>query len=360
MGLILPLVTAAPALLAADAPFSPSQTVIVTAQKSPVMADDQTLATVTSGTILHYAEENGSWLMIPRYGAWIKRTEVLPIEKAEEHYSALLERSPTAEAFEHRGNARFALGRNDEAIKDFDEALRLQPKTASIYIHRGIAQQHAGRTELALTDYTEALKLIPDDQAALIRRGKLLIDLEQFEAATVDIDHLLKVNPNSPEGHNLRGIVLQVDGHFADALVEFDQAIEKYPRYAEAYSNRGYVHKQMDNFEAAVQDYEKAIELDSTLPEPLNDAAWLLATCRDEKYRDPEKSVTFAEKARTLSAEPSSDVLDTLAAAYAAAGRFDEAVATAEEAVKRAPDEHRSELVSRAELYRSGKPFVEN
>jgi tetratricopeptide (TPR) repeat protein len=86
-------------------------------------------------------------------------------------------------------------------------------------------------------------------------------------------------------------------------------------------------------FEAHISHFTKAIEIDPELSLPYNQKAWLLATCSDTIYRDGAKSVELAEKAVELN--PGTDYLDTLAAAYAEAGRFEDAIATQEKVIKK-------------------------
>ena len=93
-----------------------------------------------------------------------------------------------------------------------------------------------------------------------------------------------------------------------------------------------------------------------------NNLAWLLATHRDAGVRSPEEAVTHAERAAALSGDDPA-VLDTLAAAYATAGRFDEAVATSNRAVRMVRDRGQPELAraieERRDLYRRGRTWVE-
>jgi tetratricopeptide (TPR) repeat protein len=93
-----------------------------------------------------------------------------------------------------------------------------------------------------------------------------------------------------------------------------------------------------------------------------NNLAWLLATHRDAGVRSPEEAVTHAERAAALSGDDPA-VLDTLAAAYAAAGRFDEAVATSNRAARMVRDRGQPELAraieERRDLYRRGRTWVE-
>ena len=95
----------------------------------------------------------------------------------------------------------------------------------------------------------------------------------------------------------------------------------------------------------------------------LNLAAWYLATSPDAALRNGKQAVEFAERAARLckSAEPT--ILDTLAAAYAEAGRFDDAIRTEEKALelpsRKGQDKFDKELRNRLKQYQQGKPFRE-
>jgi tetratricopeptide (TPR) repeat protein len=342
-----------------EGPFSTSRTVIVTANKAPVMAGEETLHTASSGTVLRYSKENGPWLMIPRYGGWIKRDDVLPIEKAEEHFSAVIRTRPTAEAFHHRGVVRSETGQFAQAIADFDEAISQENKSSAMFVNRGIAKMRSGDRDAALKDFTAALEVDPDDLFALLNRSSLLLESRQLDAALVDIDSMLQAAPDFAEALNNRGVIRRLQSRFADAVADYSSAIEAFPRYAVAFANRGFAREKLGEFEAALADYAEARQLDPDLLSAYTDGAWVLATCRDEKFRDPVKAVELAEQARSKATTPSADLLDILAAAYAAAGRFDDAVATAEKAVELAPAEDKKPIIDRLETYRRKEAFVD-
>ena len=91
-----------------------------------------------------------------------------------------------------------------------------------------------------------------------------------------------------------------------------------------------------------------------------NNLAWRLATAPGE-LGDGPRAVALAEYVNDLKAGESSGELDTLAAAYAAVGRFDDAVQTAERALmiarQTAQDELAGEIAQRLDLFRQGKPY---
>ena len=93
----------------------------------------------------------------------------------------------------------------------------------------------------------------------------------------------------------------------------------------------------------------------------MTDLAWTLATSPDADIREPGEAVRLAERAASLTNRQNVRVLDTLAAAYAAAGQFAHAVVTQEDTLdlaRRAGVDQVATLIrARLELYRQGRPF---
>lgn len=123
---------------------------------------------------------------------------------------------------------------------------------------------------------------------------------------------------------------------FAKAIKLVSEIIRKggLPKVAmgELYVMRGVFWQEQHEYYRAIVDYGHAAKLMPERGEPHNNMAWILATCWNEAYRNGELAVRHAERAVKLLKE-SAPSLDTLAAAYAEAGRFPEAVATQERVV---------------------------
>lgn len=96
---------------------------------------------------------------------------------------------------------------------------------------------------------------------------------------------------------------------------------------------------------------------------PRNNLAWLRATCGDPKVRDGDEAVQLAKRAVELSSSNDAESLDTLAAAYAEAGQFVDAVAIAKQAMGLAESSAvrklAKEIEARLRLYEQGKPYRE-
>ncbi len=112
-------------------------------------------------------------------------------------------------------------------------------------------------------------------------------------------------------------------------------------------------------YRQAVALYEKARLTDPDSARTHNGLAWLLATCPDPAFRDGQKALQFALRASELSAWRNPGILDTLAAAYAECGKFQEAVRWAERAVQLATPVRKGDYYTRMECYRANKPHRE-
>lgn len=344
---------------AEESDFSPSRTVIVVTDRAEAFAGNEAVAKAPSGSVLRYSKEEGPWLLVPRYGGWINREHVVALERAVKYFDEIVQREQNAQSYQHRGIAHMSLGNYDAAIADFGRAIAAGLGDAGIYINRGVARQRRGDLQAAVEDYTRAIQIDPDSARAYDNRANALAELGRYEASLQDSNEALRLSPNFPEALNNRGVTYRFLENYESAIADYTQAIELYPHYAAAYANRGYARKQLGQYEDAVTDYSQAIALEPQHWTAHNDLAWLLATSPNEDVRDPARAVELAQTACALTGMRNPECLDTLAAAQAASGDFTAAAATAESALRTAPDEAKPAILQRLELYRNGQSFRE-
>jgi tetratricopeptide (TPR) repeat protein len=210
-----------------------------------------------------------------------------------------------------------------EAIKQFDEVLRLEPKNTEAFFNRGIAKHSSEKLTEALADFDAVLRLKPQDVDALLSRAAVRIDQQQPRMAIVDLDAAL--------GHD--------------------------PDNVDAYCTRGKIREDEGEYRLALYDYENAIRRESVNATALNCLAWLLATAPDDAIRDGKRAVEAALRAVELEDAKEWDSIDTLAAAFAETGKFAQAIRSQREALRLAPEEEHEELKSRLELYQAKKTY---
>jgi arylsulfatase A-like enzyme/Flp pilus assembly protein TadD len=269
----------------------------------------------------------------------------------------------SAEAHAYLGSALASQDQWDEAIDHFEAALKAKPENAELHDWMGVALRERGRTEEALGHFREAVRLAPGLAIAQYNLGRALKQQGKLDEAVLHYRRALDINPGLAEAHNSLGSVLGSQGRLGEAVREFRAALRAKPDDAEAHNNLGLALRLMGERDEALRHLQAALRLRPDWPVPMNEVAWILATHPDTRIRNPGEAVRLAERAVERTARRQPVMLDTLAAAYAAAGDFDRAAAVAQEAMSLAasggPVGLSGEIGTRLELYRQKKPFRE-
>ncbi len=163
--------------------------------------------------------------------------------------------------------------------------------------------------------------------------------------------HTLACTVRNSVAHNSLGIAFANQGRLDEAIVQYQAAVESNPKFTEAYYDLGIALADLGRFEEAAANYQKALQLQPNHAMAHNDLAWLRASCPEASIRNGAKAVAHAQQANRLCGGKQPGVLDTLAAAYAEAGRFPEALATARKALELATQENDLAL---ADILRAG------
>jgi tetratricopeptide (TPR) repeat protein len=163
--------------------------------------------------------------------------------------------------------------------------------------------------------------------------GLQLIGRQRYDEAIKAFSTAIELIPGDYQAYNSRGVAWALKGDFYKAIEDYNSALEIRPRYAEAYNNRGYARTQKGDLPAALADYSNALEINPLFVDAYNNKAWILATTDDKQLRNSAEAIMLAKKAVEL--DPDVASLDTLAAAYAAAGNYETAVETQQKAVQK-------------------------
>jgi tetratricopeptide (TPR) repeat protein len=225
----------------------------------------------------------------------------------------------------HRGLKWFFESNYDKAIKDFDEAIRLDPKHSRAYYSRGNAWDKKGEYDKAIQDYNEAIRL----------------------------------NPKYADAYYSRGIAWKANGEYDKAIKDFNEAIRLNPKNGNIYKIRSIAWKANGEYDKAIKDFNEAIRLNPKDMIAYNNLAFLMASCPEAKCRNGAMALKHAKKACELSGWQYADCVDTLAAAYAETGNFTEAIKRQQQAIELAPKDKKDDYKAKLELYKQGKPFRE-
>ena len=173
----------------------------------------------------------------------------------------------------------------------------------------------------------------------------------------------LQLKPDFAEAHGNLGAVLYLQDKLAEAMVHFQKHVELDPTSENARRNFALAVGRLRGPPAALAHWRWWIDFYPNDAGLLSGAAWQLAAGADASLRNGKEAVELALKAVNLTGEQEPAVLGTLAAAYAEAGRFPEAVQTARRAADLATRQKKPELAesikTKIMLYEAGKPYHE-
>lgn len=219
------------------------------------------------------------------------------------------------------------------AIAHFQESVRLAPTSAARHFNLGWALSVGGRSDEAVTEYEKTLRINPNYVNAHNNLGSVMAAQGRSAEAMAHYRHALEIDPTSAEAHNNLGSVLLYLGRTDQAFDHLRRALELRSAFPDAHYNMARLLRAQGRPKEASLQFGEALRLRPDWPAVLSDYAWMLATHSDERVRDPQRAIRLAERAVELTNQRQPAPLDVLAAAYAAGGRFDQAVTTARAAL---------------------------
>jgi tetratricopeptide (TPR) repeat protein len=284
------------------------------------------------------------------------------VDEAITQYQEALEiEADNADAQVNLGNALSQEGRVDEAITQYQEALQSKPDYADAHNNLGIALMQKGRVDEAITQYQKALRIDPNLALAHINLGLVLFQQGKVDEAITQYQEALEINPDYADARVSLGNLLLQKGRVDEAITQYQKELQSKPDNAKAENNLGNALLQKGSAGGAIAHFQKALQLEPAQPTVQNNLAWLLATCPEASLRDGKRAVELARQANALTGGENPTILRTLAAALAEAGRFSEAVESAQRALPLAGAQSNTTLAGQLQvelkLYQAGSPF---
>jgi len=230
-------------------------------------------------------------------------------------------------AHNNLGMALISKGQVDQAIAQYQKALEIQPRSALFHFNLGVAFAQKGQVDKAIEQYQKAVDLQPDYLQARNNLGDALLRTGRTDEAIAQFQEALKIWPNSTILRNNLGCIFLRQGQVRAAMAHFQRTLEIQPNNVDACQY----------------------------------LAWVLATGPEPSIRNGARAVELAQEANQLSGGGDPEIISTLAAAYAEAGRFPEAVTTARQALQLVVTQNNNAAVNALQtqigLYQAGLPF---
>jgi Flp pilus assembly protein TadD len=225
----------------------------------------------------------------------------------------------------------------------------------------GMELLETGRVEEAMADLQKALEINSNDWFAHNSLGKALVRKGRVDEAITHFRKTVELNPKLAEAYNNLGSALLQNGQAAAAIAQYQKALEINPEHAGIHNNLGLAYSQNGAAKEGMAEYEKALEINPQYADAQNNLAWTMATGPEVSLRNGNKAIELAEKADQLSKGGDPNIAGTLAAAYAEAGRFSEAITTVERAMQLATVQKNTAMVDALQIqikaYKAGIPF---
>jgi protein O-mannosyl-transferase len=304
----------------------------------------------------------GCWMA--DYNLGIVLSEQGKADQAIAHYQrAIALRPDYAEAHYNLGRLLAEQGQLDEAIGHYKKAAALNPADAEAQNNLGVTLFGIGRADDAIVHYQKALEIRPDYAEASCNLANALIAKGDFDGAIARYTACLAAIPDQEEAqYNLASALLR-KGRTDEAIVEYQKVLQVHPESADAHANLGSALLAKGRVQDAIAAYRNALRISPENVAAQSNLAWLLATSSDSSIRNGSEAVALAEHADSESSRSENHplVLRILAAAYAEAGRFDEAKKTAQQALQAAKIQGNSTLSNALRdeiaLYELGLPY---
>ena len=252
------------------------------------------------------------------------------------------------------------------SITLFSHAANVTKDNYIAHDHLAHYYRNHGNSAYAIDHYLKALQIAPHYLDTLFGIGCTYADRGDSDKAIKYFHKLLELGPHSgyaAHTHVNLGAVFRRQGKLQEAVEQFNAALRISPDFPEAHYEFAVIYFLQGKSETAVDEFRTTIRLKPYWPVPMNDLAGLMATHPEIKNRDTNEAVRLAERACELTNYTNPGFLATLAASYASAGRFPEAIDTAKKSIAVAEAQNQPVIKNAVQkhlsFYLQHKPYIE-
>ncbi len=226
-----------------------------------------------------------------------------------------------------------------------------------------ISRTQVGFWKDSETLYRHTLEVTADNSIIHQNLGTWLITQQRYAEAEQQLAEAIKIYPQLADSRGAMALALACQGRSKEVIPFCRNALELDARLVEPHFLLANALLKQGERKEAIAEYRATLALAPNHFWALNDLAWVLATSSDGSLRNGAEAVDCAERACKLTRFEDPQFIGTLAAAYAEAGSFEEAIRTGERAATLALAVGRTELAKKnqqlLELYRAYTPVRE-
>ncbi|MCA9023119.1 MAG: tetratricopeptide repeat protein, partial [Planctomycetaceae bacterium] len=273
------------------------ETLLVITKDADLSVEGKVLKTVHEGFQVVLKDISAPWYWVEHKGTlgWINSTQAKTVPEAIEFYTYQINTNPGSSHYRFRGDAYLLKSDYQSALKDLDEAIRLNSDSAKTFDSRAKVHSKLGNRKQMYSDINRAIQLDPTSATRYNNRGVLYDGDSKYNEAIEDYTQAIKLNPKKAIYFKNRGLSYKKKDDFKSAIKDFDSAIKLVPTYSSAIAERGDCQLELKNYDAALKDYQAALKIDPAS----TDALWGMALYFDIKD-DPEQANQHYEKVLKL------------------------------------------------------------
>ncbi len=254
--------------------------------------------------------------------------------------------------FMQLGDEHLSHGRDRDAEIAYTEAIRLASRNPEPRLKRAFLYKKIESIQKSLDELDEALRIDPNLAIARSGRGSIYVQLKDFPRAIVELDEATRLDPQDAEAFAYRGWAHHNLHNDDLARADLNRSVDLDSNCFVAYQFRALWAKSHDDHEQARADFQDAIRCDPNNPYANSGLALLLATCKDESFRDGKLAVKHARKACEITGWREWQQIRILASAHAQDGDLAAAIQRCEEAIQLAPETSHKSLKAQLAGYR--------
>jgi len=157
-----------------------------------------------------------------------------------------------------KARAEAELGKKDEALKNFEQAIKLKSDYVDAYYYRALLY-HKLKDNRAIADFTKTIQLDPNKTDAYLKRGLYYYQNKQENEALKDFNKAIELKCTSIEVYYFRGKINSQKNNVIDALSDFNEVLKKNPMYSEALLERGKIYLKQNKLEPALKDFNACV-----------------------------------------------------------------------------------------------------
>ena len=246
-----------------------------------------------------------------------------------------------------------------EEIVGYEMMIGSEPSSVALRNDVAVLYSELGQLDRARLHLESVVRLQPDSPAAHYNLGTTLSAIGNVTDAVQQYREALRLQPDYALAHNNLGHALLALGKTAEAQQHFQEAVRLDSRNAGAHYNIGLIARASGDMARTIERFGEAVRLQPDWIEAVANLAWILSTTSSGPLRDPHRALQLAEHAAVLTRRQNAVVLDVLAAAQAAAGHFDRAVSSCDQALALLPEGPlRAAVRQRQALYSQHRAYV--